>query len=212
MITRRSMIALTGAAAVVAAGAGHSAVEAKKKSKVVTRTFSNTSAIATDGDGPAVPYPSTIQVSGLKKGKIQKIRVFLNGYSAPVPDNIDVMLSATQLPSLTAVIMSDVGAAVPLNNVNLILDDDAANVLPDDGVPAITSGTYKPTNYNGSAESFPAPAPTPSGNSALSVFNGANPNGTWQLWVDDDPGNGPAQFAGGWSIEITAKVKKKKKK
>ena len=157
--------------------------------------------------------PSTIKVSGLKKGKIEKVRVFLNGFTAtvdPAPDNIDVMLSASQISGKTAVIMSDVGGAIPVNNVNLILDDAAATSLPDDG--PLVSGTFKPTNSNPGADSFPAPAPTTDGNSLLSVFNGANPNGTWQLWVDDDPGNGPAQFSGGWGIEITAKVKKKKKK
>ena len=212
MVTRRRMIALTGAAAMGAVGAGQIAVEAKKKRKVVTKTFSNTSPITTDGSDEANPYPSTIQVSGFKKGKIQKVRVFLNGYSAPVPDNIDVMLSASQLPGLTAVIMSDVGAAVAVSNLNLVLDDAANASLPDDG--PLTSGTFKPTNIagGGGADSFPPPAPTTNGNSALSVFNGANPNGTWQLWIDDDPGNGPAQFSGGWSIEITAQVKKKKKK
>lgn len=215
MVTRRSMIALGGATA-LAVSTGHMTGDAKKKkkSKVVTRTFSNANGITTDGSDQATPYPSTIQVSGLKKGKIQKMRVFLNGYSAPVPDNIDVMLSASQLPGLTAVIMSDVGAAVAVSNLNLVLDDEAATSMPDEAVPPFTSGTYKPTDHagGGGADSFPAPAPTPNGNSALSMFNGANPNGTWQLWVDDDPGNGPAQFAGGWGIEITAKVKKKKKK
>jgi len=210
MVTRRSVIALSGAAAVAALGAGHMTVDAKKKSKKVTKTFSNSTAMTTDGSDEATPYPSTIQVSGFKKGKILKVRVFLNGYSAPVPDNIDVMLSATQIPGQTAVIMSDVGAAIAVSDIDLILDDDAPTSLPDDG--PLVSGTFKPTNINAGADSFPAPAPTPSGNSALSVFNGANPNGTWQLWVDDDPGNGPAEFAGGWSIEITAKVKKKKKK
>jgi hypothetical protein len=208
------MILGSGAAAIAAVCAGRATVNAKKKKKhkTVTKRFSNTTAVTTPGSGKATPYPSSIQVSGFKKGKIQKIRVFLNAYSAPVPDNIDVMLSATQISGQTAVIMSDVGAAVAVSDIDLILEDDATTSLPDDAVPPLVSGTYKPTNYNGTAESFPSPAPTPSGNSALSVFNGANPNGTWQLWVTDDPGNGPAAFAGGWSIEITAQVKKKKKK
>lgn len=213
MITRRSMIALGGAAAASVMCTGLTGVDAKKKKrKTVTRTFSNSTEVTTPGSGQATPYPSEIQVSGFRKGKIKRVRVFLNGYSAPVPDNIDVMLSTTQIPGQTAVIMSDVGAAVAVSDIDLILDDDATTSLPDAAIPPLVSGTYKPTNYNGTAESFPAPAPTPSGNSALSVFNGANPNGTWQLWVDDDPGNGPAQFASGWSIEITAQVKKKKKK
>lgn len=211
MVTRRSMIALGGAAAVAAVGAGQLAVDAKKKTKKVTKTFSNTGAITTtDAGGAANPYPSTIQVSGLKKGKILQVRVQLNGFTASIPDDIDVMLSASQIPGKNAVIMSDVGGPNAVSAVNLKLDDEAASPLPNE--EQLISGTFRPANYvgGGVTDPFPAPAPTPSSNSALSVFNGANPNGTWQLWVIDSLGNGPAQFSGGWSIEITAKVKKKK--
>lgn len=215
MVTRRSMI-LGGGAAAIVASAGFTPVDAKKKKKkkkTVTKTFSNATAVTTtNAGGAATPYPSSIKVSGFKKGKILKVRVFLNGYSYDAPDGIDMMLSATQISGQTAVIMSDVGDAVAVNNVNLILDDNAANALPDDAFTPPVSGTYKPANYvgGGGADMFPPPAPTSSGASALSAFNGANPNGTWQLWVVDAPGNGPAQFAGGWKIEITAQVKKKK--
>jgi hypothetical protein len=123
------------------------------------------------------------------------------------------MLSAQHLPGLTAILMSDVGGAAAVSNADLVLDDDAAASLPFDGEPPITSGTYKPTDdTSGGADAFPAPAPTPNGNTALSVFNGTNPNGEWQLWVTDKNGNGPGSFSRGWGIEITAKVKKKKKK
>lgn len=216
MVSRRDVFTLGGAAAVAAVGAGSIAVDAKKKSKKVTRTFSNTGAInTTNAGGAAAPYPSTIQVSGFKKGKILQVKVSLNGFTASVPDDIDVMLSASQISGKTAVIMSDVGGAVAVSNLNLVLSDSATNELPNEApLEPFASGTYKPANNvgGGVTDPFPAPAPTPSSNSALSVFNGANPNGTWQLWVIDSTGNGPAQFSGGWSIEITAKVKKKKKK
>jgi subtilisin-like proprotein convertase family protein len=51
-------------------------------------------------------------------------------------------------------------------------------------------------------------APTPSGNTALSQFNGANPNGTWQLFIRDDAQGESGQIARGWSLEITALVDK----
>jgi hypothetical protein len=211
MITRRSMIAFGGAAA-ASVGAGYLAVDAKKKNKrkTVTKTFSNKASISLPDDGKATPYPVPIKVSGLKKGKILKVRVLLNGFTHLVPDNVDVLLAASQLPGLNAVIMSDVGGAFAVNGVNLILDDEAATPLPDNA--QLTNGTYKPANYSGTADAYEPPAPTPSGNSLLSVFNGQNPNGEWQLWIDDWIGNGPGSFSGGWSIEITAQVKKKKKK
>ena len=210
MVTRRRMIALTGAAAMGAVGAGYSPVNAKKKRKVVTKIFSNTASISLPDDGKSTPYPVPIKVSGLKKGKIQKVRVHLNGFTHLAPDNVDILLSASQLPGVNAIIMSDVGGAFAVNGVNLTLDDEAATPLPDNA--QLTTGTYKPANYSGTADAFEPPAPTPSGNSLLSVFNGQNPNGEWQLWIDDWVGNNPGSFSGGWSIEITAQVKKKKKK
>ena len=52
---------------------------------------------------------------------------------------------------------------------------------------------------------FPSPANTlPTDGSALSVFDGTDPNGTWNLFVVDDVARTRGQFAGGWSLEITA--------
>ena len=46
----------------------------------------------------------------------------------------------------------------------------------------------------------PAPAPAPSGatyNTPLSVFNGANPNGTWNLYIRDDAAIDTGSISGG---------------
>jgi hypothetical protein len=103
--------------------------------------------------------------------------------------------------------MSDVGGGVltPANGVTLDLDDQAANPLP---AGQLSEGRFKPTNL-GAGDTFPAPAPTPSGGSALSVFNGTNPNGTWNLYVVDDTDNASVgKFAGGWTLEIKARVRR----
>ena len=68
----------------------------------------------------------------------------------------------------------------------------------------LASGTFRPTNVVGSSDNFPGQ--TPSGNSQLSLFNGGNPNGSWQLYVMDDHSGDTGQFAGGWSLQITAEV------
>jgi len=61
----------------------------------------------------------------------------------------------------------------------------------------------------GGGDFFPAPTPTPSAQSALSGFDGVNPNGTWKLRVVDDVSSfDGGQFAGGWSITIKARVQR----
>ena len=169
----------------------------------LTLTFANQTPITMPGSGAAAPYPSTIEVTGFLNGAMTGVNVHINGYSEPVPEDIDVLLAASQLPGLNAIILSDVGGASAINNVNLVLDDAAASPLPDGG--PIVSGTFQPTNASGAADMFPAPAPTPSGNSLLSVFNNQNPNGTWQLFINDNAGNGDGSIAS-WALEITAKV------
>jgi len=93
--------------------------------------------------------------------------------------------------------MSDDGGGSNVTGLNLTLDDDAAVLLPS----PLVSGTFKPFN-NGTNDSFPAPAPAPGGATALTVFNGTAPNGTWSLYVVDDKANDSGSFAGGWELDI----------
>jgi len=70
----------------------------------------------------------------------------------------------------------------------------------------LVSGSFKPTDNDVSFEdaAFPFPANTlPTDGSALSVFDGTDPNGTWDLYVVDDNAFDSGQFAGGWSLDIT---------
>jgi hypothetical protein len=48
---------------------------------------------------------------------------------------------------------------------------------------------------------FPDPAPTPADTSALSVFNGTNPNGNWRLYVVDDTGGDTGVIAT-WRLDF----------
>lgn len=187
-----------------------------KKFKTVTRTFSSDAtgppikipdSASLTGMGPANPYPSVINVSGLKKGKIQDVNVVFHNFKHAVPDDVDALLAGPR--GQNAIIMSDVGDSNPVSSpIDLVLDDQATNPLP---TGQLNSGTFKPTNLQGddasTTDSFPAPAPTPSGNSKLQVFHGTNPNGAWQLFINDDKANDVGQL-GRWSLVITAKVKK----
>jgi hypothetical protein len=112
--------------------------------------------------------------------------------------------------------MSDVAGNSDSVDLTLTLDDGAAEGLP--GAYALASGSYRPSNRSFGMPSDPVdpiPAPPPPqhlDSDLLSAFDGANPNGAWQLFVFDDTTGDVGVVAGGWSLEITAKVKVKKRK
>jgi subtilisin-like proprotein convertase family protein len=198
-------------AALLALPVGTSAlpsVEAKKKFKTVTRTFTNNGQIGDPGPGPFNPYPVFLEVGGLKRGKIKDVNLTLHGYSHTFPGAIGVMLVSPD--GRNAVVMNDVGGAADIENVTLILDDEAAFLMSVDS--QVVSGQFRPTSVsaNAGSDGFAAPAPLSSGHVALSVFDGGNPNGAWKLFVRDSIG-GVGGISGGFSLEITAKVKKSKK-
>ncbi|MFN0280098.1 MAG: S8 family serine peptidase [Pyrinomonadaceae bacterium] len=162
------------------------------------RSFSNTGFIAINDSSPASPYPSNIVVSGVT-GSVAKVTIDLTGINHTYPDDIDIMLVGPA--GQNAMIMSDAGDNFDITNVSLTLDDAAATVLPD--LDPIGGGAFRPANYEFALDVFPVPAPVPSGNSALSVFNGTNPNGIWSLYVLDDAGVDFGSISGGWRLHIT---------
>jgi hypothetical protein len=177
-----------------------------KKFKTVTRTFSNSAAIAIPEEGAANPFPSTIDVAGLRKGKIKDVNLRLRDFSHVIVDDVDLLIMSPD--NRAAIVMSDVSDGDTVNDVNLTLDDQAAEPLsPDD---PLTSGAFQPLNVDDSEiDVFPPPAPETSANVALSTFNGGNPNGQWQLFVVDDQDGFTGDIAGGWELQITAKVKQR---
>ncbi len=191
-------------------------VAAGKKFKTITKTISSTAPISVPGAGTSGPgslYPSTIDVTAFgkfKNAQIKDVNLTLLNLSHTFPDNVDVMLVQG---NRQATVMSDVGGNTDANNLTLTLDDQAAAPLPISS--ALSSGTFQPTNDIGFGEvgdTFPAAAPLQNGGVALSAFNGANPDGQWQLFVNDDFNADSGSFAGGWSLQITAKVKEAKEK
>jgi subtilisin-like proprotein convertase family protein len=215
--TRRLLTALlTLLLALPLAPATHPA-EAKSKFKTITRTFTNAGAIVIPENGVekfglALPYPATITVSGFKKATITDVNLTLNDYSHTFTPDVDVLLVAPG--GRTATVMSDVGIFLdpsPASHITLTLDDEAPAPLPIDAPPA--SGAFQPLDAFGTSDAlleFPAPAPPPSGNTALSTFDGLDPIGEWQLFVLDDTSSDNGSLAGGWSLTIAAKSKKKR--
>jgi subtilisin-like proprotein convertase family protein len=185
-----------------------SPAEAAGRYKTVTKTFSNPVAIQTPDSSIASPYPSEVSVAGLRKGRALDVNLKINAYNHTCAEDLDVLLVSPG--GRNAIPMSDMPACSTIQDVNLTLDDEGASSWP---VP-LTSGTYVPTdNDTLGNDAFPAPAsggsaPPQDGGAALSAFDGANPNGTWRLYVVDDTIGSAGLIAGGWSLTIKAKVRR----
>jgi hypothetical protein len=145
--------------------------------------------------GQATPYPATLNVSGLS-GTITDLNVSLKGVSHTFPDDIEALLVGPGGQSV--MLMANVGGGGDLNGVNLTFDDEAAGGLPDSA--QISAGTYKPTGIG--SISIPAPAPAGPYGTSLTAFDGADPNGTYRLYVIDDSKNDLGQISGGFSVDI----------
>jgi large repetitive protein len=201
-------------AAVVMLGVAASAASAE--------TFSNNTGItindgglpaclsgeATTAAGTAAPYPSVIAVSGLGPS-VTDVNVTISGLSHTWPDDIGLLLVSPAGQSV--ILMTDSGgnALTPASDITFTFDDAASGPVPDN--TALVSGsTYRPsqgTNADGpncrAPASFPGTAPAGPYGTSLSVFNGTNPNGDWQLYVIDDS-FGDAGSITGWSLDISA--------
>jgi subtilisin-like proprotein convertase family protein len=156
---------------------------------------SNPASISIPNSGAATPYPSAINVSGIA-GPVTKVTATLRSLTHTFPADIDVLLVGPG--GQKVILMSDAGGGTAVNNVTLTFQD---------GAPAVggtlVSGTFAPTNI-GATDPFLAPAPAAPYGSALSAFNGVNPNGIWQLFVVDDAAGDLGAFAGGWTLTFTA--------
>lgn len=195
-------------------------------------TFSNATKITIPEPGfvpppwPGLPHPSAIPVSGLT-GTVTDVNVVLPKLDCARdprsgeawPEDFDLLLVGPTGANL--VILSDVGGddnvSHPAPNLSITLDDAASQPLPIN--TQLASGTFKPTDddsdraYESDSSDvrggpgrdlFPAPAPAPSTSTILGVFNGTDPNGSWQLFASDDrAGFDRCELTNGWSLEIT---------
>ena len=155
----------------------------------------NTGAITIPDNGMASPYPSEITITN-HNDRLSRVSLTLTNFSHSSPDDVDIMLVS---PSGRAVVvMSDVGGATPVNNLNLVIDDFAPSPLPDNA--PLSSGIFRPADAE-PGESFPAPAPSGvTMGRTLASLNGTVGNGTWRLFVVDDAGNNVGNISGGWNL------------
>ncbi|HEY2786570.1 MAG TPA: Ig-like domain-containing protein [Fimbriiglobus sp.] len=170
--------------------------------RTVPTDFSNTTSIVIPTTGSANPYPSSISVSGLTGQQITKLQVVLNGLTHGSPSDIDAMLVA---PDGTHIfLMSDVGGDVltPVSGVTLTIADSGVAFT----TGQITTGTYKPTNLDGGDPDTTPGAPASPPVTTMADFIGLDPNGTWDLRINDnaDPFDG-GTLSGGWTLRVDSR-------
>jgi subtilisin-like proprotein convertase family protein len=167
------------------------------------RILASTTPITIRDNNSADPYPSTLHVDGFS-GTISKLTVTLNGFTHTYPDDVDVLLVSPD-GSKSVVLMSDAGGGTAANGLVLKFDDTADNAVPD--ATALSSGTFKPFNYEGNGtDNFASRTPAgPAGpyGATLSGFNGISPNGDWKLYIVDDTAGDAGAITNGWSLGIT---------
>lgn len=181
-------------------------------------TFSNPTPIDIPlGIGLANPYPSPIVVSGLT-GTTTDVNVTLRGFTHTFPRDVKVVLVPPEGTNI--LLMSNVANGDDANNLDVTFDGSASGQIP---TTTLGPGPYLPTSRDAPAP-FPPPTPFASpgpGNRLCNpgpgagftpcngpdtlgaALNGFNPNGTWQLFVNDLFAGFSGSIARGWSLDIT---------
>lgn len=118
-----------------------SLVDAKKRTRIVTRQFRNPAPmnLPTADFAPvsASLYPSPIEVRGLQ-GPIRDVNVRLFGYSHANASDVEALLVGPN--GQTAVVTADIGGAAEFSGVTVRLDDGATAPLPEDDTLQTNAG------------------------------------------------------------------------
>lgn len=153
----------------------------------------NTSPIWIPDSGSATPYPSEIWVSGSTHVP-DEVSVTLHGLTHGAPQDLDLILEDPNWRH--ALFMSDAGASFPVANLDVVIEDAAANPLP--ALTPLATGSYRPHDYP-PEETLPDVS-LPYATGSLSVFRNQDPQGGWSLYVYDDMPGAGGQISGGWSL------------
>ncbi|HEX8205683.1 MAG TPA: proprotein convertase P-domain-containing protein [Solirubrobacteraceae bacterium] len=146
--------------------------------------------------GNANPFPSS-QSFHSEAGLITDVNVTLHQISHENPDDLDISLRS---PGGTTVgLMSDRCGTQDVGNRTWTFDDEDDAAMTDGG-PCDVTGTFKPSNID--VDVWPNQASTPDGYQ-LSLFDGENPNGTWQLYVVDDANSNAGSITAGYTVTLT---------
>ena len=143
--------------------------------------------------GPADSYPDEDSYAEGAGRLIIDVDVYLDLDHGNV-DDLEVLLVGPG--GQQALLMANAGGDTAFNG-RVGFDDEASDDIPDNG-PLVDDVSFRPKDYSPSA--LPSPAPALNGNSALSVFDGTSPVGTWKMYVLDDAVGNDGSF--NWYVEI----------
>ncbi len=152
----------------------------------------------TTAAGAGGPYPSAITVSGVS-GNVLDLNVTLSSLTHSFPSDVNALLVGPAGQSI--VLMGGNGGGTDVGGISLTLDDEAGAALP----ATLVTGSFRPKG-GALAGTIPAGTPTASGSTALSTFDGTNPNGVWNLYVYDSAGGDIGAVSGGWSLTFAPLV------
>jgi hypothetical protein len=150
--------------------------------------------------GNITPYPIPITVTNLP-GPVGEVEAGITNFSHTHPTQLDFLLVGPSATGRKTILMSDVGSTLQFSNISLLFSSSATQTLPTTG--QIAGGGYQPTNNNpiGDNDNFIAPAPTGPYSATMTVFNGINPNGVWNLFGRDDTATtGSGEIIRGWYL------------
>jgi len=179
-------------------GAASAARPSERLRRLRTPRPSRSRAAAGATSGPAAPTrpPSAVWITGT----VAKVTVTLTGLNHTFPTTWTCCSWARRTEDAAHVRR---GQQLRHGQRQVTFDEPAAAPIPGldgDSPRAPTAGQLRHRRHLSRAPAPRAGYPDPQ---QLSVFNGANPNGTWSLYVNDDLGGDAGSISGGWSLEIT---------
>ncbi len=147
--------------------------------------------------GQAEPYPSQIVVEG-QTGSISDLNVSLLGFTHVSPRDVEILLVGPSRER-TTLLMQGSGGGEGVTDLAVTFDDDA----PPIPVGSLANGSFRPTSVDPSGfRDKTGRAPSPPHGTALSVFDGSDPNGTWELYVLNPIAGASGSISNGWSLDF----------
>ena len=115
-------------------------------------------------------------------------------------DDLDVLVQGPT--GAASILMSDACGSEDFLNYIWIFDDEAAAPMSDDDLIGCNPFFVQPTDYL-PGDTWPPPAPAGPQNASLLVFDGTNPFGLWNLFINDDAGSDAGFLETDWAVELT---------